>query len=119
MGSSDEGGVTGERRTVTLRSEASGADRRSLWAWLDEAGNLHIDGQDLGPATVMVSEDGEYEWFQTIRKSDLPRLLELLGAGVDDDILDVLADRWSEEKSYELELLLRESDIEVERLVWS
>lgn len=55
-------------RTVTLRDEQDGQDSRHLRAWLDERGNLHIDGQDLGRATAVVSDDEEYEWFETIRR---------------------------------------------------
>jgi hypothetical protein len=105
-------------RRVTLRDEVYGPDRRSLWAYFDSDGNLRIDGQDLGPKTAMVSEDGEYEWFQTIKKADLPRLRELLGADDREDLLDVLEARWSGSNSYDLERLLRDGDIEVERFVW-
>jgi hypothetical protein len=40
-------------RIVRLREERSGADSRFLDAYLDGEGNLHVDGQDLGPATSM------------------------------------------------------------------
>ena len=66
-------------RVVTLRNEIDGPDSRHLWAHLDQKGNLHIDGQDLGPKTTIVSSDGEYEWFETIDRSDLPKLIGLLG----------------------------------------
>ena len=66
-------------RVVTLRDETNGPDSRHLWAHLDQEGNLHIDGQDLGPKTVIVSSDGEYEWFETIDRSDLAKLIGLLG----------------------------------------
>jgi hypothetical protein len=52
------------RREVQLRAERDGADARFLWAYLDDEGGLHIDGQDLGPGTAISSDDGEYEWFQ-------------------------------------------------------
>jgi len=54
-------------------------DSRHLWAHLDQKGNLHIDGQDLGPKTAIVSSDGEYEWFETIDRSELSKLIGLLG----------------------------------------
>jgi hypothetical protein len=106
------------RRRVTLRSERSGADRRNLWAYVDEAGALHIDGQDLGPGTAPVSDDGEYEWYQTIAPPDVPRLVALLGGRPGEDVLDVL-ERWTGDRSYDFERLLRESDIPVARWVWS
>lgn len=102
-------------RTVTLRDEKDGQDSRHLCAWLDDRGNLHIDGQDLGPATAIVSDDGEYEWFETIQAEHLPRLLVLLNANPGDDILAVLEQHWSGRRSHELERLLRESELPIER----
>jgi hypothetical protein len=64
-----------------------------------------------------VSDDGEYEWFETIQAEHLPRLLSLLGAAPGDDILDVLEQKWSGRRLYELERLLRESDFPMERHV--
>jgi len=109
--------MNADGRTVTLRKERDGEDSRHLWAYLDDAGGLHIDGQDLGPATAVVSPDGEYEWFQTIRAEHLPRLLALLGGRPGDDILTLLDQRWSGARSGDLERLLRESDIPIERFV--
>jgi len=106
-------------RVVTLRNETDGPDSRHLWAHVDQEGNLHIDGQDLGPKTAIVSSDGEYEWFQKIKKSDIPKLVGLLGGGAEDDILDLLEENWSGSRSADLEPLLRESDIKVERFIWS
>jgi hypothetical protein len=102
---------------VILRNERRGRDTRHLWAYLDDEGNLHIDGQDLGPATAPVSDDGEYEWFHTISHQDLPQLLGLLGAPADADLLDVLERKWSYARSYELEKVLRESGIKVDLVV--
>ena len=88
-----------------------------MWAHIDQEGNLHIDGQDLGPRTAIVSSDGEYEWFETIKKSDLPRLIGLLGGNANADILDVLEENWTGQRAADLEALLREGDIEVDRFV--
>ena len=105
-------------RRVMLREERSGPDRRFLWAYFDEDGALHIDGQDLGPATALVSADGEYEWFETIRPAHLPRLVELLGGEAGADLLDLLAERYTGAGAAELERILRESGIPVERFVY-
>jgi hypothetical protein len=105
-------------RQVTLRDERAGPDSRHLEAYLDDDGNLHIDGHDLGPATAPVSNDGEYEWLEKVSAGDLPRLLLLLSAPPDASILDVLEQQWTGVKSYDLERLIRESDIKVERFVW-
>jgi hypothetical protein len=100
-----------------LRAEVDGADRRNLWAHVDDDGSVRIEGQDLGPATAIVSPDGEYEWVHVIAVPDVPRLVALLGGEPGDDVLAVLS-RYAGPASYELERLLRESDIEVRRSVW-
>ena len=81
-----------------------------LWAYLDSDGSLHIDGQDLGPDTAPVSDDGEYEWFTTVRATHVCHLVELLGGDQDSDVLDLLAKRYSGMGSYELERVIRESE---------
>jgi len=108
-----------EERHVTLRREQDGPDRRHLVAYLDTDGNLRIDGQDLGPKTAPVSASGEYEFFQKVRAADLPRLCVLLGAAPSADILEVLEHDWSGARSYDLEKVLRHSDLEIERFVWA
>jgi len=102
---------------VVLRDEQEGRDSRHLWAYLDAEGALHIDGQDLGPGTAIVSDDGEYEWFQRIPSKDVPRLVAILGGNRGDNVLDVLEQNWTGGRSGELERLLRESDLEIERFV--
>jgi hypothetical protein len=101
-------------RRVQLRYERDGPDSRFLWAYLDDQGNLHIDGQDLGPKTAPVGDDGEYEWFKTIRAEDVPKVVTLLGGSTGDDVLDLMEARYTGEASGELEKRLRESDIKVE-----
>ena len=101
-------------RKVVLRDERSGADRRSLWAHLDDRGNLHIDGQDLGPSTALASGDGEYEWSRIIRAEHLPRLIALLGGAPEDDLLALLEKQWSGGHSYDLETLVRRCDIPID-----
>ncbi len=104
---------------MTLREERDGDDYRHLAAYVDAEGRLHVDGQDLGPATAIVSDDGEYEWYKTIAAGDVPRVVALLDGQPGDDVLDLLARNWTGARSYELERRLRESDIPVELFVWS
>src|SRR3978361_2255072 len=82
-------------RFVYLRSERDGADSRYLTARRVASGDLWIEGQDLGPATDVVSSDGEYEWVWTVAVDRMPELLGLLGAAPDADVLDELAARWT------------------------
>ncbi len=106
--------------SITLRSESrSDGSRLNLWAYLDSAGRLHLDGQELGPVTRSISADGEYEYFKMIARDDIPRLVELLGGEPGQDILELLARDWAGERSYRLEDILREGPIEVELATWS
>ena len=104
---------------VVLRDERDGTDRRHLEARVDASGDLHIDGQDLGPGTAVVSSDGEYEWFQTIRAIDVGALLAALGHPEDADVLEVLAQQFTGPGSYRLEEVLRAGVVPIERQVWS
>lgn len=97
-------------RKVTLRHEVDSSERRYLSASLDVGGNLVIDGQDLGPTAGMFGHDGEYGWVHTIRAEHIPLLLKLIDAPPDVDILDELEQRWSGDRSHELERRIRESD---------
>jgi hypothetical protein len=102
-----------------LRAEVDGDDSRFLDAFVDDDGVLHIDGQDLGPATAIVSSDGEYEWSRTIAAADVPRLVAELGGQPGEDVLDLLQRNWSGSRSYDLEKLLRETAIPVSLWTWS
>lgn len=119
MDGNDRSGLDAAARVVQLRDEVTGDDRRYLRAYVDDLGRLHIDGHDLGPGTEAVSSDGEYEWYQHIAAADVPRVVTLLGGAEGQDVLDLLAERYCGEASYELEAALRDCDIEIERHVWS
>jgi hypothetical protein len=108
-----------DSRTIVLRNEVVGGDSRWLGAFLDAEGNLHLQGQDLGPKTASVSDDGEYEWFQCVKKEHLPALVEALGGTPGEDILFLLERDYCGSRSYELEATLRTRGIPVDRQVWS
>lgn len=105
-------------RTVVLRNERFSEDRRYLEAHLDADGNLHIDGQDLGPGTAIVSDDGEYEWLITIAAADVPQVIGLLDGNPGDEILDLLERNSTGNRSYELERRLRESRVPITRMTF-
>lgn len=105
---------------ITLRCEQrADGSRLNLWAYLDSAGRLHLDGQELGPVARAVSTDGEYEYFKMVAREDVPRLIGLLGGRPDEGILDLLERDWTGERSYQLEDILQEGPIEVELATWS
>jgi hypothetical protein len=106
------------RRTVVLRHQRYGPDIRHLEAYLDDDGNLHVDGHDLGPGTAPVSDDGEYEWFETIAAADLPCLVKLLGGRDGEAVLDLLARCYTGPAASEFTLALYASDIPVKRITW-
>lgn len=108
-----------EPRQVTLRQERHSSGSRFLEAYLDRENNLHLDAQDLGHGTEMVSGDGEYEYFRTIAAVDLPDLLDLLGAPVGSDVMDVLGAKWTGAASYDLEERIRRSDLRVKLSTWA
>ena len=108
-----------EPRRVTLRQERYGAGSRFLEAYLDRDNNLHLDAQDLGDGTEMVSSDGEYEYFKTIAAADVPDLLALLDAPRGSDVLDILGAKWTGAASYDLEERICLSDLRVDFSTWA
>ncbi len=94
-------------------------DRRRFEAYLDADGNLHLEGQDLGPGTGPLGADGEYEWFLTIRAADVPALRDMLGIHADADLLETLERSWSgPTRSRDLEARIHASGIETELDTW-
>lgn len=98
---------------MALRDDSDGPDRRFLHAEVVD-NQLHIVGQDLGPKTAMVSDDGEYEWARVVRRADIPALIAALGGHPNEEILDVLTRVATGAGSYELERLLREGVVPCE-----
>jgi hypothetical protein len=106
-------------RKVRLREERNGSDVRNLWAYLTEGGALVIEGQDLGPATAAISNDGEYEWSYSFQPNSIPALCAALGGSENDDILDLLERRYTGVGSYDLERILRATRTAIPRGFWS
>jgi hypothetical protein len=102
-----------------LKEKRADGSSLNMWAYLDSEGCLHIDGQDLGPVTKAVSDDGEYEYFYTIPAEDIPALVKVLGGKVGDNVLDVIKKKWSGKKSYDLGELLDKSQVRVKFSTWS
>lgn len=110
--------MTAEREVV-LRSVRDGRDVRHLSASITAAGDLLIEGQDLGPGVEAFFGAGmtEYEWTRTVGRADLPALLASLGATPGEDVLDVLARRFSGDDAAGLDAALERSGVPVAR--WS
>jgi hypothetical protein len=106
-------------RTVVLRDEHDGADSRHLSAHLTAAGDLRVEGQDLGPATASLTGGDEYEWVTTVRSAHLSALVALLDADPGASLLDVLEARYTGAAAAELEGILSSDTVPVERSTYS
>jgi len=89
---------SGAGGVVELRDDRTGETWYRLWAYLDDGGNLHVNGQDLGPSTSVVSPDGEYEYYLTFAAEVIPRIVEVLDGEPGEPVLDVLR-RWTGDRS--------------------
>lgn len=97
-------------RQIQLRDERLTTGVLSaLWAWIGPDGELHLDGQDLGPLDWVGALDGEYEYHRTIAPEDFPALITMLGGQPVDDVLALLARDHSGMKSFRMELSLRDA----------
>jgi len=104
---------------IRLRNETlpSGI-RSSLWAWVDECGDLHLDAQDLGVPPGLLTGDGEYEYDRTVAAEYVPALVALLGGEPGADVLALLARDWAGPRSFDLELRLREAPFPIAFSSW-
>jgi hypothetical protein len=93
-------------RVVTLRSEEVGDSAFHLRAYLRD-GDLVLEGQDFGPITAVMSPDGEYEYWITVRAEHLPALRDQLAIEPGADLLDTLVADWSGPRAVELERAVR------------
>jgi hypothetical protein len=101
---------------VTLREERSGRDVRRLWASVTAAGDLLIEGQDLGPGVEAFWGEGqsEYEWCLTVRAANLPALLKALGGQPGDSVLQLLSARFTEDEQCASPRFLQQHDVKHE-----
>lgn len=108
-------GPTQTLRMMTLRNQKLDTGIHSaLWAWVDQSGDLHLDGQDLGLPPGMMSDDAEYEYFKVIAAQHLPALIDLLGGRQGDDLLDLVARDRTGPASFDLERILHEAPFPIE-----
>ena len=115
----------GERRCrvrveVRLQDEKrQDGSRLTTSAYLRDDGRLVIAGQDLGPVTNMVSDDGEYEWSHTYAAADVSAVVRALGGREGDDVLLVLRERWAgNNRASDLMRTLRDSGVPYEVWTW-
>lgn len=101
---------------VVLRNEHSPKGSRHLSARITEAGDLSIEGQDLGPGVEEAWGGGltEYEWAIVVRRAHLPQVIVALGGKEDVDVLSLLAARFSDNEQCTSRSFLAERGIPVE-----
>jgi len=104
-------------RTITLRHTKDEDGSRFLGASLSDDGVLTIEGQDLGRGVERFFGDGnvEYEWSWTLPPTSVDALRESLGGG--EDILALLAARFSGDAAAQLKSHL--DGIGVQYETWS
>lgn len=68
-------------RRVRLNYESDSVDSRSLEAYVDEKGNLVVEGADSGPKVKdFWKVSGEYEYWRTVKRRHVDRVFTLLQA---------------------------------------
>lgn len=117
---SHHGGIVSTMtRSVILRRTRDRNGSRYLAASIVADGDIHVEGQDLGPGVTAYWGEGvtEYEWTWTIPIAEVPHLLSSLDEPVDADPLAALARHFSGERAAGLKRFLDEHQIRHE--VWS
>jgi hypothetical protein len=62
--------------------------------------------------TRTISSDGEYEYFYTVAAKDVPALIVALGGQPGADVIDLLAQNYCGDASYQLEREIESSGLE-------
>jgi hypothetical protein len=101
---------------VVLRNERSSKGSRHLSAHITEAGDLKVEGHDLGPGVEEVLGAGvtEYEWTIVVRKRHLPRVIAALGGEENDGVLSLLAARFSVDEQCASKAFLEQHGVPVD-----
>lgn len=108
--------MLGRVNKVILRDVKDDDGSRYLAAERKPGGDIVIEGQDLGPGVERFTGCYEYEWSWTIRAADVSRLAVALG-GANEQVLELLSDKFSAEKASGLRAFLTENEVAHE--VWS
>ena len=88
-----EPGVGREVRRVVLRDVRDDLGSQSEVAVVEDDGTLRVLGHDQGARVSVFFGPGitSYEWAYVVPAGRVPNLVEALGGGSDDDVLDLLA----------------------------
>jgi hypothetical protein len=83
----------------------------TLEAYLNDDGDLVLEGYDLGKAPEMMWGDSDYEYWWTVKKADVPMVL-----------LQLIKDKFDQQKGYRSSQFaewLKEKGIPVDFMSWS
>jgi hypothetical protein len=75
---------------IVLRDEKSATNIRRLVV-CEHEGGIRLDGWDLGDGVAAIKGVREYEWTLDVAASDLPALVEALGAVAGEDVFEVIS----------------------------
>jgi hypothetical protein len=102
-------------KKIILRQEGSKNDSRYLSAELKNNGDLVFEGQDIGNGVKAIFGMSEYEWYWTVKATDIETLQNALGS--QGPILELLKQNFSNEKAADLYAFLNNNNIPFES--WS
>jgi hypothetical protein len=102
---------------MELQSRLNGETHLHSWVETDDGGNFTLSGSDLAPRDEW-GDVSEYEWDTTVRSTDVPALVELLGGSPGQDVLDIIERDWVQLEGAGIERLIRESGIKYQTQVW-
>jgi hypothetical protein len=104
---------------LRLGEERDGPDSRTLDAELQADGAVQFSGQDLGPLTAAVSDDGEYEYWFRVEAHDHARAVAALGGRPGEALMTVLQRAWSGPQAFRIRRTLDAAGIATHLSVYS
>lgn len=105
---------------ITLRSERDAEGSRRLDLRRDDAGNIRLEGQDLGNQVEAFWGKGlrEYEWVHTIPAGQDRKIRDALGGAVGSDMVRLISQWCADHDADNLERTLQAHDVKIERWSW-
>tara|TARA_R110000787_G_scaffold47962_3_gene115922 strand:- start:422 stop:763 length:342 start_codon:yes stop_codon:yes gene_type:complete len=104
-----------KKKKIILREQRHAGDYRYLGAEIKDNGDLVFEGQDLGTTVENVFGHREYEWYWTIKASDIAKFQDAIGS--QDNILKLLQKHFTNDKAAGLSQFMQAHNIPFES--WS
>ena len=102
-----------DKKKVILREERKSGDSRFLGAEIKDNGDLVFEGQDSGTGVEKAYGCTEYEWYWTVKASDIPKLQKAIGD--EGKILTLLQQNFSNEKAAGLYKFMQDNNVYLNR----